>query len=625
MTARPPSRRYVSRLATVLLALVILLVPGAVSAGADEGPPAADQGPSGRVALRGPWVIAPDPHIRGTRRNWQAGNFTGRTVSIPHAFNAVPILGAAGSRNYRGSVAWYRTTFTTAKPGVYALRYESISHRAAVWLNGQRLGHHVGAYLPFESRLDLPAGTHTLVIRADWRSPAAMKREGWHRTWFNFGGVNREITLRPIASSEVIAPSLQTRLVTSGGVRSAVVDLAMQVRNNGLEREIAPSGVLVHAGREIKLSFPARVMPAGGSGNFKTQITVENPALWAPGSPNLYEMRLEVGDETHYYARVGLRELRWRRGLLYLNGRRIRLRGASIHEDARGRGDALTPHDQNVIVRQLKRLGANATRSQHQLDQGLLERLDAAGIMVWMGVGPVDSPGNWTSKTIAQRRAARKRVRISVRQTRLHPSIIAWNLVNEVAGNGHPHGQVGYVEDTARYLRRIDPGRLVALDVWGVHAPKRMGRIYRYVHAIGATNYIGWYEDTYADAATLRRRIRSRVGTLHKTFRNKVLMISEFGAEANGRNPTHRPGGYRFQARFLRIHIQTYRRLSYLSGALVWNLRDFAVAPSFAGGSINRLVPGIQLVHGINQKGLITYQHRLKPGFYAAKRAFAGR
>jgi hypothetical protein len=40
---------------------------------------------------------------------------------------------------------------------------------------------------------------------------------------------------------------------------------------------------------------------------------------------------------------------------------------------------------------------------------------------------------------------------------------------------------------------------------------------------------------------------------------------------------------------------------------LAWNLRDFAVAPSFAGGSIVESVPGIKLVRGLNQKGLRTY------------------
>jgi hypothetical protein len=55
----------------------------------------------------------------------------------------------------------------------------------------------------------------------------------------------------------------------------------------------------------------------------------------------------------------------------------------------------------------------------------------------------------------------------------------------------------------------------------------------------------------------------------------------------------------------------------------VWNLQDFALAPSFAGGSIRGQVPSIRLVRGINQKGLFTYDGRPKPAVAAVRRAFA--
>jgi hypothetical protein len=102
-----------------------------------------------------------------------------------------------------------------------------------------------------------------------------------------------------------------------------------------------------------------------------------------------------------------------------------------------------------------------------------------------------------------------------------------------------------------------------------------------------------------------------------------VLIVTEFGAESNGRNPTHAPGGFDFQADLLRRHIDTYRQIPGLSGMLVWNLRDFAVSPRFAGGSIRSQVPGIRLVRGLNQKGLWTYGNRPKPAVAVVRDAFA--
>jgi len=82
----------------------------------------------------------------------------------------------------------------TRRSSWYALRFESVNHHARVWVDGRLVRRHTGVYLPFDVRLRLGPGPHTLVVRADWRSPARMKATGWHRTWFNFGGINREVT-----------------------------------------------------------------------------------------------------------------------------------------------------------------------------------------------------------------------------------------------------------------------------------------------------------------------------------------------------------------------------------------------------------------------------------------------
>ena len=79
-----------------------------------------------------------------------------------------------------------------------------------------------------------------------------------------------------------------------------------------------------------------------------------------------------------------------------------------------------------------------------------------------------------------------------------------------------------------------------------------------------------------------------------------------------------------FQTRLLSQHIDIYKSDPSLSGMLIWALRDFAVTPSFAGGSITRTVPGIHLVKGLNQKGLFTYDLQGKAAVATVARAYAG-
>jgi hypothetical protein len=572
------------------------------------------EGPGGRVALT-KWTLRRDPSNRGGALGWSKGGFAGSSVTVPNVVNPLPITGAGGVRNYEGSVAWYRTTVAIAQTGLYALHFESANFRAEVWVDGHALGSHVGTYLPFEVSRELSVGSHSVVVRVDWRNPTAQSAAGFHRTWFNFGGLNGEVSLRKINASALSAPTIQTTLTPdSANANQARVRISVEVQNRGPARVIAPEGVLTRGSQSIPLSFAGRPVAAGQTVVMTAQATVNEPALWSPASPNLYDLTLAVGQESSYSARVGLRQLTWHGGRMYLNGQRLVLHGASIQEDARGHGDALTPADQSTLVSELKAIGANATRSQHPLDPGMLERLDVAGILVWQGVGPIDPPGDWSARTPATMREAQARVRTTVRQAQLHPSIIAWNLANEVAGdNGHPGGQSQYVQTMARWIHAYDPGRMAAVDVWGDHPPTQAGPLYKYVDAVSETDYSGWYDSPKDSPAQVSALVRRRLGAMRRTFPGKVQIISEFGAEANGLNATAGPGGYAFQSQLLTNHIKVYEGDPQLSGMLVWNLRDFALTPTFAGGSIVSELPNIKLEKGLNQKGLYSYGQQAKP------------
>jgi hypothetical protein len=612
-----------------VLAGVLLMVSSAESDATPAPPvvlvphgaePTIYAGPGDRAQLNGLWRFRRDPDDSGLDKGFQAGKFGGELVRVPYVPDATKISGRRGIPIFRGTVGWYRTKVEVPVDGTYVLRFESVNHRARVFLDGKEVARHKGEYLPFEARAFLSAGTrHSIVVRADWRGPTAMKRDGWHRLWFNFGGINRGVSIRRIGDSELSYPMMQTKLV--GG--AALVSLKVHLRNNAAPRALGAHGILSHGDRKIEFEFPREPIAKGGTEVLEASVKIDDPALWSPTAPNLWDLAIAVPGEATYRARVGLREVQAVGPDLKLNDKPIRLRGASIHEDVFGRGDGLRPVDQDRIITQLKAIDANATRSQHPLDEGLLERLDAAGIMVWQGVGPTDAPGAWTSRGEERVKVAKSRVRTTFRQAQLHPSIITWNLANEVAGNGHPEGQIPYVDSIAEELQRVDPGRPTALDIWGAHPPKKTSRIYDHIDMIGWTNYIGWYEATHAPADELRELIRARLQRLRDVFPDKVIAVTEFGAEANGRNATTEPGGYAFQAHLLDLHLSTYARIPNLAGALVWNLRDFAVAPTFYGGSIKSQVPGIQLVRGLNQKGLFDVRYKAKPSVEVVSGRFA--
>jgi hypothetical protein len=610
-------------LAAALAATLALAAPAALA------PPLQSvifEGPGGRTPLT-QWTLRRDPSNRGLALDWRRGGFTGATVSAPNVVNPTPYTGKAGARNYEGSVAWYRTSFDAAQAGTYALSFQSANYLASVWVDGHALGSHHGSYLPFEMRTALAAGTHTVVVRVDWRNPGQQAREGFHRTWFNWGGLDGEVDVRQIGESELSEPAVQTTLPSAtaaqgqGGqatqgqsATEANVRVTVGVHNYGPRRTLTPEGSLTRPGQTIALSFPALALGHDQSATDTATASVPEPALWAPSHPSLYALSLEIGNESSYSANVGLRQLSWHGGSLYLNGAQLELHGASIQEDAQGHGDALTAGDQDTLVTELERIHANVVRSQHPLDAGLLERLDEAGILVWQGVGPVEGAGNWYSTTPRLLGEAEQQARAAVLAEQLHPSIFAWDLVDEVAGNGRDSQEVSYVRTLCRWIHQHDPTRMVAVDVWGDHPPTHAGALYSEADAIAETDYSGWYDYPQDSTARLEAKMRQRLVAMERTFAGKVLVVSEFGAESNDLNPPGAPGSYAYQAKLLAEHIQVYAADPHLTAMMAWVLRDYPLTPTFEGGSIKQVLPRLKLIEGLNQKGLFTYSGQPKPG-----------
>jgi hypothetical protein len=609
-------------LALALAAGLALPSAGRVAAQQPSGAPLIYEGPGGRVRLS-TWSFRLDAANRGIRLGFQRGHFTGTTVSVPNVVDPSRYAGTVGAGNYDGSIAWYRTTFTAPAAGVYALSFQSANFLAQVWVDGHPLGSHRGSYLPFEERARVGAGTHAVVLRIDWRDPERQAHEGFHRTWFNWGGLDGEATVRKIGLSELSEPTLQTTLAhpRSGG-GPARVRIAVRVRNDGPRRTLSPTGTLTDGTQVIPLSFPAVALGHGKSARETISVSVPEPALWSPLHPNLYSLSLGVGEESSYVARVGLRQLIRHGANLYLNGARLRLHGASIQSDALGHGDALTPADEDAFVSELKQINANAVRTQHPLDPALLERLDAAGILVWQEIGPVEGAGAWFSTSPRLLAQADEMVRAAARAAVLHPSIFAWNLADEIARNGHDPSEVSYVESSARWLHSYDPTRIVAIDVWGDDPPQVAGPLYSDIDAVAETDYSGWYDSPHSSPTQQVAQMRSRLAAMARTFPGRVLVVSEFGADANRLNPAGAPGSFSFQAQLLQRHISVYAADPGLTAMFLWLLRDYPLNPAFKGGSIHHVLPQVRLIEALSQKGIFTYGGQPKPAVPAIARAY---
>lgn len=561
------------------------------------------------------WRYRADPREQGRAGGWTDGGFGGRMVTVPFSPNARTLSGPGAEAGYRGTIGWYARTILVQTAGRYVLSFASAHHRATVYVDGRRIRGHLGAYEPFAAAADLTEGRHAVSVRVNWRGPRRQAREGFGRGWFNFGGLNGPVTISRAAKIELGALNVTTRVGSDG---AASVRVRVRVRNRGATRLLGPEGSLARGRARVPLAFTPQAVPAGSERTFTAAVLVPGAALWSPDAPRRYTLTVELPREARIRRNVGLRELRWSGGRLRLNGLPLRLRGVGLPADAARHGDAFTPRDEARTIEQLRASGANATRAQHPLSETMLDRLDAAGILLWQEIGPWEPAGAFRAPSVA---SARDRALRAAEREQPHASVVAWTLTNEASGGGRPR-QIAYVQQTAGALHRRDPSRPVAVDFWGKELPRAAGPLLDAVDLLGVTDYTGWYEGSELPGTEQEAELRGRLATLRRLVPEKPIVITEFGAAGTPRVAPTAFGGVRFQAQLLARRTQALERLPGLSGEMVWLLRDHAIRPTFHGGSVLTVHPGLRLKPGINEKGLYDEEGRPKPALAAVRAAF---
>jgi beta-galactosidase/beta-glucuronidase len=607
----------VSRLVSTVLAataLAALLAPAAA--------PAAD-GPPVPVSLDGSgWELHRDPANRGLASGWAAaGPLAGwEPVSVPSPFDSRPLKGL-----FRGTVGWYRLRFEAPRivDGYrWALRFEGVRRRSSVWLNGRFLGRSTDPYNPFELyAVGLRPGGNELTLRVDNRK-GDRPREGW----WNWGGIVRPVRLVPRGRLVARDVALLPRVACFPARCDASVRVTGVVRNRTTSalggridvRLTAPGGAVTES------SIPVAPLARGRARVIDDPIAVTGPpALWSPATPNLYDAEIEVRAggrlEQAETSRIGLRSVSVRRGHLELNGKPVKLYGASIQEDVPGRGPALTPADNDEIVAGLRALGANSTRAHYPLNENLLTKLDAAGIMVW-NEAPVYHQ-NSELNTRRGRRAALEMVRHTILATRNHPSVVANSVANEPVSRPDAfRGSRIWLRQAARLARRLDPSRPVAVDILSYpRVPYQ--RTYRAFDLLGINSYYGWYEGNERHYTGNFFDLEPYLKRMHARYPRASMVMTEYGAEATRSGPVDEKGTYEFQDDYIRRVLDVVKRNEFMDGALYWTLREFAVKPDWLGGLTTDADPRPDAIHN---KGLMSYDGVEKPAFSVLREGIAG-
>ena len=357
-------------------------------------------------------------------------------VTLPHC---VVNLSWHGWKPKSWDDTWiYRRHFDVAKElsGLrFFIEFAGVLTGAKVFVNGHRLGEHLGGYVPFDyeatGKLKPRDNVLAVVVDSSWGlnvppdkpEPAAPSSIDFLQP----GGIYRGVSLKVVPQiflKDVFAKPVDVldKTLRRVEVECAVDAAAMPRRSARLEVELR-SGRQTVSRASAKLGITRR-------GEKTVKLTLKNlgdVSLWDVEAPNLYEVVTTLYTDGRALderrTRIGFREARFEKDGFFLNGRRVKIFGLNRHQFYPYVGAAMPGRVQRKDAEILKKeLNCNMVRCSHYpQSEAFLDACDELGLMVWE-----EAPGwryvgdeSWRKRTLRD-------VRRMVIRDRNHPSIIVW-------------------------------------------------------------------------------------------------------------------------------------------------------------------------------------------------------
>ena len=530
-----------------------------------------------------------------------AASKKGTAVSLPHTWNAVD--GQDGGNDYHRGTCWYVTKFQ--KPELEAgsqvyVEFLGASVIADVYLNGEAVAHHEGGYSTFRVNLtDKLQEENVLAVALNNADNNYVYPQKADFTFY--GGLYRMVNL-------IVVPESHFELDYAGGNGIAVTPTVECDENRvptgkasvKVETWVtgnADSVVITITGEESESKTVSVV-----DGHAEATFELEHVHLWdGVDDPYLYHAKAELSSGDVTETTFGCRSFYTdpEKGFV-LNGRVYPLRGVSRHQDRTGAGNALSYEMHKEDMEIIKEIGANTIRLAHyQHAQEFYDLCDEYGMVVWAEIPYITMHmPNGRANTLSQMEEL-------VVQNYNHPSIVCWGLSNEITAATPVDEDLLENHRLLNDLRhKLDKTRFTTMA--NVFMQETDSPLLEIPDVNSYNLYFGWYlgeleqNDEFFDE-------------YHAKYPDRCIGFSEYGADANPQyqstNPTHGDYSETYQTVYHEHMLKMIEERPYLWATHVWNMFDFAADGRDEGGK-----------HGVNQKGLVTMDRKLKKdAFYLYK------
>ncbi len=468
-----------------------IVLAGLVVAVCGSAVPAAYQPVEGKIMTRwakevSPTNALPDyPRPQMVRKDWKNLNglwdYAIRTKDQvrPESFDGqilVPYPVESALSGVKKTVTpndklWYRLSFEVPgnwPKGKLLLHFGAVDFSTEVWVNGTKLGDHVGGYDPFSfdiSNAVKSSGPQELVVAVtdptdrgtQPRGKQVLRPGGIMYTAVT--GIWQTVWLEPVPSAYIrgikVTPDLDNQKLT------VVVDAQ---------------------GDAASLSFTADAKGFGLSASASSSkntltLTINNPKLWSPDAPNLYDLTVRLTDKDKTVDSIqsyfGMRKIalgKDEQGItrMMLNNKPLFQYGPL--DQGWWPDGLLTPPSEEAMrydLEVLKKIGMNMVRKHIKVEPArYYYDCDRMGLLVWQDMPSAINrtkkhfirPGQMTDAddqfTDAEKKQFRTELKAMIDHLKFFPCIYCWVPFNEGWGQHDTNAIL-------KWTKEYDPTRLV--------------------------------------------------------------------------------------------------------------------------------------------------------------------
>ena len=338
------------------------------------------------------------------------------------------------------------------------ISFQGAESGIALWLNGQFVGYSEDSFTPSEFELTeyVKEGENKLAAQVfKWTASSWCEDQDF----FRFSGIYRDVYLYTVP--EVHVYDLQIRAIPDETLSTALFEIRTNTWGKGeVKLALSKDGKTVI---EDKKALDGEEIYAWN---------VENPVLWSAEDPQLYDLTLEVYNESGELQevipqKVGFRRFEMKDGIMTLNGKRIVFKGVNRHEFSSVSGRHVSEEELRKDLKTMKQNNINAIRTCHYPDASLIYQLcDEYGIYM-IDETNLESHGSWDVAEFTKDYTyvvphdkpewldmMLDRANSMYQRDKNHAAILIWSCGNESFGGKD-------IFEMSQFFHKADPTRLV--------------------------------------------------------------------------------------------------------------------------------------------------------------------